>query len=567
MIRRTACSRNWRADAILCIGIILFVLASCTGASDANVVKQWGVFEKGLVTTQEYSDREKYTLVGVEATFRGPDGRAHRVPGFWDGASTWRVRFSPPMPGEWSYMISSSDSVLDKPGNDGTFVAVAPTAAEIAANPNYRGFLKISSNGRYVAYADGIPFFWMGGTIWKGNWAHMPFGEDFRAYVDNRKSKKFSVIQLNVGDPISTSSGNEGGALFIKKFDVINPSNFQWLDKRIEYITHTGMVPVITGQWADALEEMPLDDLKRYWKYLVARYHAYNVIWVISGEYGFCDCLEKIRGLANYVHQLDWRRHLITIHPTPNPPIKNYSSAEEFFGERWIDFHMHQTWDQEKTRNVMVVDYNRSPAVPAVNAEAGYDGPWNWSRDKVREDAWTVYMSGGAGYTYGAHGIWAWNDGRKDDYLPSHPRWPDVIDLESSFDMQRIVEFFEVIEWWKLVPRDDLVSTGYALASPEREYLIYLPFSKRTFGMRTLDRFRLHRWVGWLTRLMGWNETVTVDLSEAMGTLHVEWLNPRTGERVAGSIIMTKGRARREFTAPFQGDAVLYIASRDRAAR
>ena len=79
------------------------------------------------------------------------------------------------------------------------------------------------------------------------------------------------------------------------------------------------------------------------------------------------------------------------------------------------------------------------------------------------------------------------------------------------------------------VPRNELSSTEYCLANPGVEYLIYLPD--------------------------GGN--VTVDLSGASGKLAMEWLNPNTGERMSGGT--TTGGGSREFTAPFNGDAVLYL--------
>ena len=79
------------------------------------------------------------------------------------------------------------------------------------------------------------------------------------------------------------------------------------------------------------------------------------------------------------------------------------------------------------------------------------------------------------------------------------------------------------------VPRNELSSTEYCLANPGVEYLIYLPD--------------------------GGN--VTVDLSDTPGKLAVEWLNPNTGERMSGGT--TTGGGSRKFTAPFNGDAVLYL--------
>lgn len=551
---------NWRLRLVLGVTVVISLcFASTTPAQDNQVVvKQWSVLEMELITSNNYSNSQKYLGVTLTATFDGPGGISYAVPGFWDGGNTWRIRFSPTVPGQWSYTINCSDNQLDAPGNDGSFVAVAPTNADIADNPNYRGFLKISSDKHYLSYADSTPFFWMGGTAWRGYLKNMAFDPDpkdegpdvaeFRYYVDNRKSKNFTVIQIVAGNPIDANAKNEGGSIFNVRYSEINPVYFQWFDKRIQYVIDQGMVPVILGHWAAATADVSLADLERYWKYIIARYQAYNVIWVISGEYGFVEDLNKVRSLANYVHSTDILNHLTTIHPRPNPPNAAFSSAKHFFGEAWIDFHLHQTWNQAATRSTMVTDYKRMPATPAVNAEAGYDGLWGWTRDMVREDAWAVYMSGGAGYTYGANGIWNWNDGCCDNQGTQPPRWYDVIDLKSSFDMQRIVKFFSWTQWWKLMPRDDLVSTGYALAQPGKEYVVYLPSP-------TASSWLKQQW----EKLFAYCATVTVDLSEVSGTtnLNAEWFNPKTGE--TKDVGTTPGGAQQSFTAPFTGDAVLYI--------
>lgn len=80
-----------------------------------------------------------------------------------------------------------------------------------------------------------------------------------------------------------------------------------------------------------------------------------------------------------------------------------------------------------------------------------------------------------------------------------------------------------------MMPHNELASTKYCLANPGNEYLIYLPE------------------VG----------NVTVDLSDASGELTVEWLNPNTGEKIAGG--MVTGGSHQELAVPFNGDAVLYI--------
>lgn len=92
--------------------------------------------------------------------------------------------------------------------------------------------------------------------------------------------------------------------------------------------------------------------------------------------------------------------------------------------------------------------------------------------------------------------------------------------------------YAEKMDLAAMTPRGDLSSTEYCLASPGREYLVYLP----TGG------------------------EASVDLTAARGALAAEWFNPRTAEKRAGDTV--DGGAKRSFQAPFKGDAVLYLRSK-----
>jgi hypothetical protein len=85
----------------------------------------------------------------------------------------------------------------------------------------------------------------------------------------------------------------------------------------------------------------------------------------------------------------------------------------------------------------------------------------------------------------------------------------------------------------KATPQGSLASTGFCLAdnaATGAEYLVYAP-SGGTF---------------------------TVNLSATTRALNVLWLNPATGAATSGTAI-SGGLAGQSFTAPFSGDAVLYI--------
>ncbi|MCC6444531.1 MAG: hypothetical protein IT210_13885 [Armatimonadetes bacterium] len=79
-------------------------------------------------------------------------------------------------------------------------------------------------------------------------------------------------------------------------------------------------------------------------------------------------------------------------------------------------------------------------------------------------------------------------------------------------------------------PLNGLASSGYCLANPGKEYLVYLSDGGE----------------------------VAVDLSAVSGAMAVEWLNPSNGAVSSGGA--ADGGARRIFKPPFDGDAVLYIS-------
>ena len=78
-----------------------------------------------------------------------------------------------------------------------------------------------------------------------------------------------------------------------------------------------------------------------------------------------------------------------------------------------------------------------------------------------------------------------------------------------------------------MTPQGLISSTGYALANPGSEYLVYQPESR-----------------GFSVNL-------------ASGTYNVEWLNPATGAITADT--SASGGGARTFIPPFSGQAVLYL--------
>lgn len=104
-----------------------------------------------------------------------------------------------------------------------------------------------------------------------------------------------------------------------------------------------------------------------------------------------------------------------------------------------------------------------------------------------------------------------------------------------------------------MVPHTEIASSGYCMAKEGEEYLVYLPADH--YGPV---------WEKWASKILWFffqkelvKKTVSVDLSAASAPLAVEWFNPGTAETILAGT--TGGGAITSFTAPFPGDAVLYV--------
>ena len=81
-----------------------------------------------------------YLDVDLWVDLEGPDNLKYRIPAFWDGGQTWRVRMVATAPGNWSWSTSgkTGDPGLDK--KSGSFSATKWTKEELDANINLTGF-------------------------------------------------------------------------------------------------------------------------------------------------------------------------------------------------------------------------------------------------------------------------------------------------------------------------------------------------------------------------------------------------------------------------------------------
>ncbi len=451
-------------------------------------VGQWEVFETTFASSREY--KNPFVEVEVTVVFHG-GGKEWRIPAFWAGEGRWTVRFAPPVPGEFTCRVESTDSAnTDLDGKEQRF-SVAPYAG---ANPLLaHGFVQALPGDRYFAHADGTPFFWLADTWWKGLCGRLTW-EGFQELTADRRAKGFSVVQIVCGpypdeNFFQGSWENEGGQPYLAKdLSVVNPRYFEYADRRIRHLVENGIVPALVGAWGrgdcNSMEAFGAANLKRHWRHVIARYGAYPVIWILAGE--IADETKWGKGpwsdIARYVRATDPYHHPLSCHTG-----QGRRGAE---GDAClIDYDMVGGSHDEReaiasgTLALITSARGKTPAMPVLCGETCYEGHMQQGfGDVQRHIFWRNMLAGAAGHTYGAAGVWHvgvagdhGNWGAWDRQPYDWTTWKEGMNYPGSRQLGLGKRLLEKYPWTKFEPHPEWAPGGYAAGIPGEVRFVYLP--------------------------------------------------------------------------------------------
>jgi hypothetical protein len=374
------------------------------------------------------SDRDRadpWGEITLLANATGPGGETLRIPAFWDGGRSWRFRLSVPLSGTWRLTTECSDAGDTGLHRQSLLLEVAPTG-EVETNPFYRhGPVRLSPDQSRFEHADGTPFHWFADTWWMLATNRVSFPEGFGRLTARRRDQGFSVVQFVVGfqpdtTPFDGRDANAGGSPWLPGYASINPRFFQAVDERLEHLIDNGILPCILGGWGYHALFMGKERMIAHWRYLVARYGAWPVVWCLAGEgamayYLSADKSEDTRVLqqiwpevARVVHATDpWRRP-VTLHPRRH-------SWDDTADPATLDFHMTQAGHlpnaPRTALEAIAAGRARFPGRVIINAEPPYEAHAGANlADVQRYSFWSSMLSGASGYTYGAAGVFQAND-------------------------------------------------------------------------------------------------------------------------------------------------------------
>lgn len=446
----------------------------------------------------------------VSALFTGPDSQTWQVPAFLTGKGRWCVRFAAPAPGRYRWQ---SDT-----GNEGTLEAAPYTGT----NPLLaHGRLRIGADRHGLEHNDGTPFLWLGDTWWMGLTPRLDWPEGFRRLTADRADKGFSVIQIVAG-PLpdfcaSTAAfhpqqANEGGLPWQEGWTDINPAYYDMADRRILHLVNAGLSPCIVAMWGYYLPFMGLDNVRRHWRNLVARYSALPVTWCLAGEAAmptYAMHSDPVKMAAHKQMQIEgWTeagRYLRSIDPYANPVTIHpaWDCAPQVTDPEVLDFLMLQTGHggyqvQERSLQVISEALLRKPRMPVLDAEPVYEGIMAGGWQEVqRFQFWTRMTMGMCGHTYGAQGMWAMSS-RNEPFAGTtvdwgRGYWQDVMHYAGAYQSgmgRKILLRFPFHELQPLEEPRLPSNRPYAFAAgiPGRLYLYYFPaecFPGLLQGMRS----------------------------------------------------------------------------------
>ena len=512
------------------LALICCLLLSLTGKGTV-IHTQANMVTEISFNAQKFHD-DPFMEVTVDVVFTDPGGRKMIIPAFWSGGDQWKVRYASPVTGTHFYRTRCSDNQDEGLNGIEGRIEIEPYTGD---NPLYRhGPVRVAEDRRHFEHADGTPFLWLGDTWWKGLAKRLSW-EGFKELAANRMAKGFNVIQIVCGpypdEPaFDPRWENEGGMPYDRDLS-LNPDYFNQADRRIEHLLQQGLMPVIVGAWGrsdcNSMETFGVEGLKRHWRYLVARYGAYPVAWILGGEIpaGASWGLGPWGEVGTYLRSMDPYHRLLTSHG-----FQDTGSRETCL----IDFklvggsHMQPTSTQ--TLASFLRAYDTEPIMPALCGETGYEGHMQRHfQDVQRYVFWMYLLSGAAGHTYGAAGIHHMGvEGDPGlDPVWDYTTWQEAMDFPGSEQVGRGKKLLEEYPWWRFEPHPEWTEKGcFAAGIPGQLRFIYMP------------RRAVYDWSG--PRLKNLEPNVP---------FHAFYFDPATGRRFDKGTILNTG----DTPIPFEG--------------
>jgi hypothetical protein len=398
--------------------------------------------------------------------------------------------------------------------------------------------LQVSPNGRFLMYADGKPFFYLGDTAWE--LFHRLTLEESGRYLDDRAGKGFNVIQAAVlAELDGLHTPNAEGELPLKDDDPTKPNEayFRHVDAVVAMARDRGMFIGMLPTWGDKVNKawgvgpviFNAINARQYGLFLGRRYRDWpNILWILGGDRNATGSMEVWKAMAEGLREGDGGRHLMTYHPAGD-----HSSSEWFQDEPFVDFNLLQSGHGRRDgANFAMIekDYGLRPVKPTIDGEPRYENhPVAWKPEEfgwfddydVRQAAYWAVFAGAAGHTYGCNDIWQMKTPAREPVSLARGVWYESLHLPGAGEMRYLRRLMESRPYFSRVPDQGLIPDNPAEGADHMQgtrgdgyAFVYFPLGKAAkIDLETVDGSKLHGW----------------------------WYDPRSGEAMSIGTFRKKG--------------------------
>jgi hypothetical protein len=388
-----------------------------------------------------------------------------------------------------------------------------------ALAPGGRGPLKVAPNGRYLVYADGTPFFYLGDTAWEIY--HRLTREEADHYLQDRADKGFTVIQtVALAENDGLRVPNRYGHVPLHNLDPARPNEayFEHVDYIVDKTEALGMYTALLPTWGDKWNNwwgvgpqvFNPENARTYGAWIGRRYKGKAVIWVLGGDRIPTKPVhyETIRAMAEGIRSAVGTSQLITFHPH-----YGRSSADFFHNDSWLDFNSVQSGSiMSKNYKLINAGYRRQPVKPVMDFEPIYEGTKSKDRTRVpsgitdaypmRQTAYWSLLAGGFGYTYGHLTVYL--------FQRHTNRWRKDLDAPGAVQMTYVRRLMESRRLLSIVPDQTLIAGGQGEGD---DYLVACRGDDFAFAYASTG------------------QDFTVNLGKfPAARVNAWWYNPRTGK-------------------------------------
>lgn len=530
-------------------GLLYFLVILATACFGANnekpvVTGKWGRFEQSFKSSVSYTSPVQEANLTV--VFQGPAEQMSEVSGFWDGETTWRVRFSPSHVGRWMFRTKCSDPTNKGLHNQtGTFTCTPATGN---SRFDQHGPIRVSSDHRHFEHADGTPFFWLADTVWNGPRVSEPKNWEFYAFI--RASQQFTAVQWAVA-PGQDANGEYAITGSMHRLDV-NPAFFRRLEAKMDILTRLGILNVIVplleiGSHKELGTTLSDEQAALFTRYLAARWGADPIAWLFAFETD-----TRARKVARWkkIGQTTFDRGAQA--PVILYPGETTWVLDEFRNESWVDAFGYRNvtgvsedalklavagpfskeWKTQPERPMIIFSPHENELSPQSSKRVSCE-------DVRRAIFWGLLQAPPAGVSYGAQGVAQWDTKKQSQEPGDLPIWKKSLFLPGAKQMGHASKFMNSIDFWKLRPQPQFLAAQPGDAAPGR----YIAASGLSNKALTLVYVPEDRQLELFSEVLPLAPTIT-------------WLNPRTGESSEAVAIL--GRTC-QIPTPDPGDWLLIV--------